>query len=186
MNLHVKYHLDKTCRVLLQEQLDKFEFDYTITGMGSVHFKSSMPMEQYRQLSSALRRYGIEIVDNQKAILVQKIKDTILEMLNRNTLPVIKISTYLSEQLNENYRTLSSVFVEVCHISLESFIIIHKIERVKQMLTVENLSLTEISFRLHYSSVAHLSNQFKKLTGLTPTTFQKLAFYKRHHQILAN
>lgn len=186
MNLYVKYHLNKTCRVLLQEQLDKLDFEYTITGMGSVHFKSNVPMDKHIQLNAALSKYGIEIIDNQKAVLVQKIKDTLTTMLNQNNLPVVKISTYLSEQLNENYRTLSSIFSEVCYISLESFIILHKIEKVKQMLTTESLSLTEISFRLHYSSVAHLSNQFKKLTGLTPTTFQKLAYYKRNYRALAN
>ena len=179
MNLFVKYNLETTCRVILQEQLDKFNLDYDITGMGCVQFANSIPMEQYNQLMQTLKKYGIEIIDNQKAILVQKIKETILNMLQYNDMPMVKISTYLSEKLGESYRTLSQVFTEVCHISIESFIIIHKIELVKQLMLQENLSLTEISYRLHYSSVAHLSNQFKKITGLTPTTFQKIVHHKR-------
>ncbi len=179
MNLYLKYNLDTTCRVVLKEQLDKFDFTYTITSAGTVHFKDSIPMNQYTILQQQLYHYGIEIVDNQKAILVQKIKTAILSMLEEDTMPLIKISTYLSENLNENYRTLSNVFTEVCHISIESFIILQKIERVKKLLITENLSLTDISFRMNYSSVAHLSNQFKKLTGFTPTVFQKVIHNKR-------
>lgn len=185
MNLFVKYNLETTCKKILQEQLDKFEFKYTITSMGCVKFHSPLPMEQYGKLTNELNKYGIDIIDNQKAILVQKIKEAILSMLQHSeNMPVMKISSYLSEKLGESYRTLSQVFSETCHISIESFIIIHKIEMVKQLMVSENLSLTEISYRLHYSSVAHLSNQFKKITGLTPTTFQKLVKYKRSMPIL--
>ena len=187
MNLFVKYNFETTCRVILKEQLDKFNFDYTITGMGSVTFSKNVPMEQYQKLTKELKRYGIDIIDNQKAILVQKIKEAIISMLQfNNNMPLVKISSYLSESLNESYRTLSQVFSEVCHISIESFIIINKIELVKQLLINDNLSLTEISYRLHYSSVAHLSNQFKKITGLTPTTFQKIVKHKRSLSIALN
>jgi len=180
MNLFVKYNLETTCRMILQEQLDKFGLNYTITGMGCVKFHSNIPMDKYQSLTKELNRYGIDIIDNQKAILVQKIKEAILSMLQySDNMPVMKISSFLSERLGESYRTLSQVFSEVCHISIESFIIIHKIELVKQLMVGENLSLTEISYRLHYSSVAHLSNQFKKITGLTPTTFQKIVKHKR-------
>ena len=180
MNLFVKYNLDTTCRVILQEQLDKFSSNYTIASTGSVKFHSPLSMEKYRELGAQLSKYGIEIIDNQKAILVQKIKDCILSMLLYNdSMPLVKISSYLSEKLGENYRTLSHVFSDVCHISIESFVIIHKIELVKNLLVSENMSLTEISYKLHYSSVAHLSNQFKKITGLTPTSFQKIVQQKR-------
>ncbi|MEL1244987.1 helix-turn-helix domain-containing protein [Flavobacterium sp. DGU11] len=186
MILYLKYNFDKTCRVILQEQLDRFGFKYTIVGTGAVNFEDNIPMEQYVLLQKQLNHYGIEIVDNQKAILVQKIKAAILSMLEEGNMPLIKISSFLSEKLNENYRTLSNVFTEVCHISIESFIIIQKIERVKQLLITENLSLTEISFRMNYSSVAHLSNQFKKITGFTPTVFQKVLHNKRIQTININ
>ncbi len=186
MNLYLKYNFDKTCRMILREQLDKFDFKYDIVETGCVNFHDTIPMEQYARLRQQLNHYGIEIVDNQKAILVQKIKAAILSMLEEGNMPLIKISSYLSEKLNENYRTLSNVFTEVCHISIESFIIIQKIERVKQLLITENLSLTEISFRMHYSSVAHLSNQFKKITGFTPTVFQKVLQNKRTSTLSIN
>lgn len=186
MNLYLKYNFDRTCRVILQEQLDKFDFKYTIAGVGTVNFQESIPMDKYVLLQNQLRHYGIEIVDNQKAILVQKIKAAIMAMLEEDNMPLIKISTFLSEKLDENYRTLSNVFTDVCHISIESFIIIQKIEKVKQLLITENLSLTEISFRMNYSSVAHLSNQFKKITGFTPTVFQKVVQNKRTLTISIN
>ena len=179
MKLYLSYNFDKACRMILQEQLDKFSFKYTLEGPGMVHFTDNIPMHDYKLLQQQLQHYGIEIIDNQKAIMVQKIKAAILAMLAEKDMPLIKISTYLAKQLNENYRTLSNVFTEVCHISIESFIIIQKIEKVKQLLVNESLSLTEISFLMNYSSVAHLSNQFKKITGFNPTVFQKVLQNKR-------
>ncbi|MCO6149433.1 AraC family transcriptional regulator [Flavobacterium sp. NRK1] len=185
MNLYVRYNIDKTCRVILQEQLDRLNFKYSITDSGCVKFKGDIPFSQYCSLRSQLDKYGIEIVDNKKALLVQKVKMLIASMLNNCNIPLVKISAFLSHELQESYRNISLIFKEVCYISIESFIIIHKIEKVKQLLVVENLSLTEISFKLNYSSVAHLSHQFKKITGLTPTTFQKLAHRKRRFKTLA-
>jgi len=180
MDIYVKYNFETTCKAILAEQLEKLGTDYTIVGMGQINFPAPVPMDRYYRFVESLRHYGIEVIDNQKAILVQKIKEAIIGMLQYdNTIPHIKISSYLSQKLGENYRTLSQVFSEVCHISIESFIIIHKIEMVKQFLASENLTLTEISYKLHYSSVAHLSNQFKKQTGLTPSTFQKIVRSKR-------
>jgi AraC-like DNA-binding protein len=138
-------------------------------------------METYKELLNSLREFGIEIVDNQKSILVQKIKNAIIEMLYSDKgMHSLKISTYLSEKLGESYRTLSQVFSEVTFISIENFIILHKIERVKQLLLSENMSLTEISFMMNYSSVAYLSQQFKNITGVTPTSFQKIMKQKRY------
>ncbi|QEE50431.1 helix-turn-helix transcriptional regulator [Flavobacterium alkalisoli] len=180
MELYIKYNIDQMCKVLLQEQLDKFDIDCTVTEPGYVKFKENIPMEKYNQLIDSLKQYGIEIVDNQKSILVQKIKNAIIEMLYSDKgMQSLKISSYLSEKLDESYRTLSQVFSEVTFISIENFIILHKIERVKQLLMTESLSLTEISFMMNYSSVAYLSQQFKNITGVTPTTFQKIMRQKR-------
>lgn len=180
MELYIKYNIDQMCKVLLQEQLDKFDIDCTVTEPGYVKFKENIPMEKYNQLIESLKQYGIEIVDNQKSILVQKIKNAIIEMLYSDKgMQSLKISSYLSEKLDESYRTLSQVFSEVTFISIENFIILHKIERVKQLLMTESLSLTEISFMMNYSSVAYLSQQFKNITGVTPTTFQKIMRQKR-------
>lgn len=180
MRLYLKYNIEKACRVILMEQLEKIDFKYTLEGSGIVQFPTPVPMHQYNLLQRELHKYGIELVDNQKAILVHKIKVTIMSMLHKFDLPLVKISTYLANELNENYRTLSAVLTEVCHMSIESFIIIGKIEMVKQLLITENLSFTEISFRMNYSSVGYLSNQFKKITGFSPTDFQKVIQNRRY------
>lgn len=180
MNIYLRYNIDKMGRVILREQLDKFNFKYTITDSCCVYFHEDVPETEYFKLYRTLDRYGIEIIDNKKAILVQKVKAIITNMLDNSNIPLMKISSYLADEMGENYRTLAQIFTEVCHINIESFIIIHKIERVKQMLLGEHLSLTEISYKLNYSSVAHLSNQFKKFTGLTPSTFQRLAHGRRN------
>lgn len=181
MELYIKYNIDMMCKVLLQQQLDRFKINCTVTEPGYLKFRENIPMETYNSFIESLKEYGIEIVDNQKSILVQKIKNTIIEMLySEKGMQSLKISTFLSEKLGESYRTLSQVFSEVTFISIENFIILHKIERVKQLLLTENLSLTEISFMMNYSSVAYLSQQFKNITGVTPTTFQKIMKQKRY------
>lgn len=180
MELYIKYNIDTLCKVILQQQLDKFEIDCNVTEPGYVKFRENIAMEKYNRLIASLKEYGIEIVDNQKSILVQKVKNAIIDMVySEKGVQSLKISTYLSEKLNENYRTLAQIFSEVTFISIENFIILHKIERVKQLLLTENLSLTEISFMMNYSSVAYLSQQFKNITGVTPTSFQKIMRQKR-------
>ncbi len=184
MELYIKYNIDLMCKVLLQQQLNKFDINCRVTEPGYLKFRDNIPMETYEAFLHSLREFGIEIVDNQKSILVQKIKNAIIEMLYADKgLRSMKISTYLSEKLGENYRTLSQVFSEVTFISIENFIILHKIERVKQLLLTENLSLTEISFMMNYSSVAYLSQQFKNITGVTPTAFQKIVKQKRYSEL---
>lgn len=180
MELYIKYNIDIMCKVLLQQQIDKFNINCKVTEPGYVRFRENIPMDTYKDFINSLSEYGIEIIDNQKSILVQKIKNAIIDMVYSDKgIQSLKISTYLSEKLNESYRTLSQVFSEVTFISIENFIILHKIERVKQLLLTENLSLTEISFMMNYSSVAYLSQQFKNITGVTPTAFQKIMRKKR-------
>jgi len=184
MELYIKYNIDMMCKVLLQQQLDKFKINCRVTEPGYVKFKENIPMETYNSFIESLKQFGIEIVDNQKSILVQKIKNAIIEMLYADKgMQSLKISSFLSEKLGESYRTLSQVFSEVTFISIENFIILHKIERVKQLLLTENMSLTEISFMMNYSSVAYLSQQFKNITGVTPTAFQKIMRQKRYIEI---
>ncbi|WP_207759786.1 hypothetical protein [Flavobacterium cyanobacteriorum] len=126
MELYIKYNLDKLCKVLLQQQLDKFGISCTVTEPGYVKFTENIPVDKYQEFISSLKEFGIEIVDNQKSILVQKIKNAIIEMLYSDKgMQSLKISTYLSEKLKENYRTLSHIFSEVTFISIENFIILH-------------------------------------------------------------
>lgn len=180
MDIFIKYNYERTYQVLIREQLERHEIDFDLTNSGCITLDNKICREKYDSLVKSLKHYGIDIVDNQKVIIVQKIKDVVRKMLHAdNGMPLVKISTYLSEQLNENYRSLSSLFSEVCHISIESFIIFHKIELVKQFLLTDKLTLTEISHKLQYSSVAHLSNQFKNITGFSPSVFQKITMTKR-------
>ncbi|MGQ2984994.1 helix-turn-helix domain-containing protein [Flavobacterium sp.] len=180
MNLHLRYNLDKMCRAVLTEQLDKLGFRYSLTDSACVYFYDHVPDEDYVKLHEALQQYGIEILDNKKAVMVQKVKAIIGGMLDNSNAPLMKVSAHLSNELGENYRTIAQIFSETCHMTIENFIIMCKIERAKQLLIAEALSLTEISYKLNYSSVAHLSNQFKKITGLTPSSFQKIAVSRRH------
>ena len=136
--------------------------------------------ETYEELKRNLHQSGLELMDNQRAILVEKIKNIIIELVHyTDEIPKLSFSDYLSEKLNHNYSYLSNLFSEVKGTTIEHFIIIHKIERVKELIIYDELNLSEIANKLHYSSVAHLSTQFKKITGLTPSFFKSLKIKKR-------
>lgn len=118
---------------------------------------------------------GLELLDDKKSILIERIKSVIIEMIHySDEVPKVNYSDYISQKLDYDYTYLSNVFSEVKGTTIQQFIINHKIEKVKELLLYDELNLTEISYRLHYSSVAHLSNQFKKVTGLSPTFFKTL------------
>jgi AraC-like DNA-binding protein len=175
MKLQIKYDINIACKVILQEQLDKLEVPYEITGLGEIEIKGTITSDQYKELERSIKKYGIEIIDNPKNALVQKIKDTVTEMVYlEDKLPNSKISAYIADKLNHSYGYLSNLFSEVTYSSIENFIILQKIERAKQLIIEDKLTFTEIAWQLNYSSIAHLSNQFKKTTGLTPTTFQRI------------
>jgi len=175
MKLSLKYDMNIACRKILQDQLEKLAIPHTITSLGEVTVKGTLSADKYDSLSAALQEYGIEILTNQKTALVQKIKDTIIEIIHsEDGLPSTTMSVYLAEKLNHSYSYLSSLFSEACYTSIENFIIIQKIERAKQLLLADEMTLTQISYQLNYSSVAHLSHQFKKTTGLTPSAFQRI------------
>jgi len=123
---------------------------------------------------------GLELMDDKRAILIEKIKGVIVEMVHYMDEPVkVNFSDYLSEKLDHDYTYLANMFSEVTGITIEHFVIAHKIERAKELLIYDELNLTEIAYKLNYSSVAHLSTQFKKVTGLTPTFFKQLKSKKR-------
>jgi len=175
MKLSIKYDITIACKKILQEQLDKLDISHVINNLGEVTLKETLSAEKQDALSAALLEYGIEILTNQKTALVQRIKDTIIEMIHsEDGLPSTTMSVYLSEKLSHSYSYLSNLFSEACYTSIENFIIIQKIERAKQLLLADELTLTQISYQLNYSSVAHLSHQFKKTTGLTPSAFQRI------------
>jgi AraC-like DNA-binding protein len=175
MKLYIKCDLNTTCKTILQEQLEKLNLFFTLRGIGELELIGEVSDELLDELITNLSKYGIEILENPKIILVQKIKDTINEMVSMDDeLPPIKISVYLSEKLNLKYSYISKIFSDITYTSVENYTILQKIERAKQIIISNELSIAEIAFKLNYSSAAHFTNQFRNTTGLTPTRFQRI------------
>ncbi|MBP1644625.1 MAG: AraC family transcriptional regulator [Bacteroidetes bacterium] len=180
MKLYIKYMVSIRCKMVVKSELDKLGLHYSVVNLGEVNIYETITEEQRSILKAALLKTGLELMDDKKAILVEKIKNIIIEMVHYSEeVPKTNFSDFLSLKLNLNYTYLANLFSEVTGITIEHYIINHKIERVKELLIYDELSLTEISYKLNYSSVAHLSNQFKKTTGLTPTFFKKLKDKRR-------
>lgn len=173
MKIYIKFDINATCRAIVQDQLIKLGIVYHFQESGEIHIPDVIQPEIFIQLEQNLKRYGIDILNDQKSQLIQRIKNTIIDMIHQDKLPVSKISLYLSEKINMNYSYISTLFSEFTHSSIENYIILQKIERAKKLL-LQEISLTEISYLLNYSSVAHLSGQFKKATGLSPSVFKKI------------
>ena len=163
------------CKMLVKAELDKLGLHYTKVELGEVEVMEDINEEQHKQLKDGLMESGLELLEDQKSILIERIKNAIVEMVHyADQLPKINFSNYISEKLNHDYTYLANLFSEVTGVTIEHFIIANKIERVKELLLYDELNLTEISYKMNYSSVAHLSNQFKKVAGLTPTFFKRL------------
>lgn len=173
--LFIKYMVSLRCKMMVKEELQKLGLHYVIVDLGAVEILEDISVEQRVQLKKNLIKSGLELLDDKKSVLIEKIKNIIIEMIHySDELTKVNYSDYISEKLGHDYTYLANMFSEVKGITIQQFIIIHKIERVKEMLIYDELNLTEISYKLHYSSVAHLSNQFKKITGLTPTFYKQL------------
>jgi AraC-like DNA-binding protein len=161
--------------MIVKEELKKMGLKYIILDLGMVEILEDIDQEQREELKKQLLKSGLELLDNKKSILIERIKNVITEMIHySDELPKVNYSEYISEKLNNDYTYLSNVFSEVKGITIQQFIIINKIERVKELLLYDELNLTEISYKLHYSSVSHLSKQFKKVTGLSPSFYKQL------------
>ena len=168
------------CKMVVKSELKKLGLHFTTVELGEVETLEDLSPEQLATLDLALRKTGLELMDDQRSILVEKIKTIIIELVHYNDDQIkVNLSEYLSEKLNHSYSFLANIFSEVKGITIENFFLAHKIEKVKELLVYDELSLTEIAYRLHYSSVSHLSNQFKKMTGLTPSHFKNLKHKRR-------
>jgi AraC-like DNA-binding protein len=168
------------CKMMVRTELQKLEIPYSVLELGFVETGRDLTPEEHDKLRINLIRSGLELLDDKKAILIEKIKNVIVELIHySDEMPNINYSDYISEKLDHNYSYLSNIFSEVQGSTIEHFIIQHKIERVKELLLYDELNLTQISQVMNYSSVAHLSNQFKKVTGLTPTYFKKLKEFRK-------
>jgi AraC-like DNA-binding protein len=163
------------CKMIVRSELTKLGLHNTTVDLGVVETIEDITEKQREDLKMNLATCGLQLMDDKKSILIEKIKNIVIEMIHySDEVPKVNYSDYISEKLKYDYNYLSNVFSEVKGITIQQFIIINKIERVKEYLLYGELNLTEISYKLHYSSVAHLSNQFKKITGLSPSFFKQL------------
>lgn len=167
--------VSNTCKTLVKEELKKLGLHFIVVDLGEVDVMEDISEEQLNQLKIDLSQFGLELLDDKRIVLIEKIKNLIIEMIQNSDETIkIKFSNFLSEKLHHNYTYLANLFSEVQGISIQQFIILHKIERVKELMFYNELNIKEIAYRLNYSSVAHLSNQFKKVTGLSPGHFRQL------------
>jgi YesN/AraC family two-component response regulator len=170
------------CKMIVRSELEQLGLHIINVDLGEVEIKEDLSPHQKAKLETALLRFGLELMEDKKSMLIEKIKNIVVEMIHySDEPPVWNFSNYLTEKLNYDYNYLSNLFSEVKGTTIEHFIISHKIERAKELLIYNEMSLTEIADKLHYSNVAHLSNQFKKVTGLTPSFFKKM----KHKRFIA-
>ena len=186
MKLHVKYDTLVLYRAVIKEKLDVLGFPFSMEGQGQLHFNQYLTAAQLKEINEVLQPYGIQVLDDPQLMFSQKVREFIVELVHHPELMENnKFSDVLSRKLNHSYSYISKIFSDVNFMSIEQFIILQKIERVKHLLGNGALTLTEIAWQLNYSSVQHLSNQFRKTTGITPSSFQKIV-KERRKQVESN
>lgn len=172
--------VSERCKMAVKEELRKLRLHFIVVDLGEVEIMENISLQEIEQLKLGLLSSGLELMDNKRAVLIEKIKNVIIEMVHHSDeLVKTNFSNYLSEKLNHDYTYLSNLFSEVQGTTIEQFIISHKVERIKELIIYGELNITEIAWKMNYSSVAHLSNQFKKVTGLSPSHFKQLKDKRR-------
>lgn len=178
--IYIRCMVSLRCKLFVADELKKLSIPYLAINLGEVILERHITEEENEKLNLGLKKRGLELMDTKKSILIEKIKNVVVEMVHySDELPKVNFSEFVSEKLKHNYTYLANLFSETEGITIEHFIINHKIERVKELIIYDELNLSEIAWKMHYSSVAHLSNQFKRVTGLTPTFFKSLKHKKR-------
>lgn len=169
------------CKMAVKEELRKLGLHFIVVDLGEVEIMENLSLLQLEQVKSALFTSGLELMDDKRSILIEKIKNVIIEMVHHTDGEIIKInfSEFLSQKLDHNYTYLANLFSEVQGTTIEQFLISHKVERIKELIIYGELNISEIAWKMNYSSVAHLSNQFKKVTGLSPSHFKQLKGKRR-------
>ncbi|MDD4972132.1 MAG: helix-turn-helix transcriptional regulator [Paludibacter sp.] len=175
MKIYIKYMVSNRCKIAVKEVFKSLELHLNKLELGEAEVLEPISEDQLLQLKNSLLNKGFELMDNKRAVLIERIKNTVIEMIHHSDKTIkVNFSDYLSESLNHNYTYLANTFSEVQGMTIEQFIISHKIERIKELILYDELNITQIAYTMNYSSVAHLSGQFKKYTGLTPSYFKKL------------
>ena len=168
------------CKMAVKEELRDLGLHFIVVDLGEVEIMENISMDQREILKAKLIQSGLELMDDKKAMLIEKIKNVIIEMVHHsNEIIKVNFSDYLSEKMNHDYTYLSNLFSEVQGTTIEQFIISHKTERIKELIIYGELNITEIAWKMGYSSVAHLSSQFKKVTGLSPSHFKQMKDKRR-------
>jgi AraC-like DNA-binding protein len=166
--------------MMVKSELEKLGITYSLVELGEVRIIGTLTNEKTKEFEASLNEIGLELLDNKKTQLVEKIKTTVIEMIHYDEeMQRTNFSDFLSKKIGLHYTTISTIFSQNKNITLEHFIVIHKIERVKELLIYDELSIKEIAYKMNYSSSSHLSNQFKKVTGLTPTFFKTMKTFRR-------
>jgi AraC-like DNA-binding protein len=172
--------VSERCKIVVKEELKKLGLHFIIVDLGEVEIMEQLSVARREELKSILLTSGLELMDDKRAVLIEKIKNVIIAMVHHtDELIKVNFSDFLSEKLSHDYTYMANLFSEVQGTTIEQFIISHKIERIKELIIYGDLNITEIAWKMNYSSVAHLSNQFKKMTGLTPSHFKKLKMQRR-------
>ncbi len=171
--IYIKHMVSLRCKMVVKDILNQLGLAYGAVELGEVEILTHITDEKREQLASALVKPGFELMESKKSIIVEKIKNIVIEMVHyADELPKMNFSDHISDRLKLDFHYLSQLFKEVKGMTIMQFIIINKIEKVKELMQYDDLTLTEIAFKMDYSSVAHLSNQFKQITGFTPSTFK--------------
>ncbi len=180
MKIYIKNMVSNSCRFVVKDALNRLNVPYSHINLGEVEVKGNLSKKQREQLKVALQQMGLELMNDRRTILIEKVKNTIVEMVHyADDMVKVKFSDYLSNKLHYDYTYLSNLFTEVQGINIQNFILLHKAERIKELISYDELTISEIAYKMNYSSVAHLSNQFKKVTGFSPTYFKHLKVRRR-------
>lgn len=178
--LYIKNMVCNRCILVVSEQLERLGFSPESVELGVVAFNRSINDSEKKNIENALVPLGFELIDDRRIRIVEQVKKIIIELIYNKSLELkVNLSDYLSRKMNMEYSTISNLFSEMENTTIEKYFIAQKIERVKELLVYDELSLNEIAYLLQYSSTAHLSAQFKKITGLTPSHFKKIGENKR-------
>ncbi|HEY6171282.1 MAG TPA: AraC family transcriptional regulator [Candidatus Kapabacteria bacterium] len=181
MKLYIKYMVSTRCKLMVKDELERLGIIDADVDIGEVKLKKDMPKAQKKEFNTALKKIGLLLIEDKRSILVEKIKHVVIKAIHYTDKALkVKFSDHLSRTLQYSYTYLSNIFSKTTGSTIEKLVIKHKIEKVKELIIYYELTLTEIAYRLSYSSVAHLSNQFKKVTGLTPTSFKRLEDKRRY------
>lgn len=185
MKLYIKYMVSLRCKMIVTQELLALGIKYVVLDLGMVEIFEDITDEQREIFKQRLLESGLELMDDKRSILIEKVKNVVTEMVHYSEeLPRVNYSDYIAEKVGYDYTYLATIFSETKGITIQQYIILHKIERVKELMLYDELTLTEIAHSMHYSSVAHLSTQFKKVTGLTPTFYKTLA--RKRRSVLEN